>query len=718
MTAMSPLGPTGHLGGLALPWPALREDLRLHPGPADPEGHPTWTLHDPVRHRFVQIDWTTWEILRRWWLGDAARIADEINRHTTLHVEPQDVDDVLALARREELVLPAGPALPRDAGGSGLQRGLRWLLHNYLFFRIPLVRPDRLLAALLPWLQGLGSTAFTRLTALALLGGLFGVAQQTEQIQAQWVDMLSWRGLLLYGATLSGVKLAHELGHALVARHFGCRVPTMGVAFMVMWPVAYTDTTEAWRLPDRRARRAIAAAGVRTELTLAAWSTLAWSLMTDGPWRTAAFVLGTMTWISTVLVNLSPFMRFDGYFLLCDTLNLPNLHERSFAQARSWLRRTLLGWAQEPPEHFDAPMRRGLVAFALVTWAWRLSLYLGIAWTVYAIGFKALGIGLLMVELGWFILAPIARELAAWRRGWPEWRGNARARWSAAALLGALGLACLPIDARTTGAAVLQPAQMLAVRLPAHATLDRLLVHEGQAVPAASPLLEASTPDLARQAAASQAQVHRLERDLATAALDREQQVRWSSLQAELATARAQVQATQDAMDQMRPLAPFDAVVTEVHPGLQPGQALPPARDTLVHLASPRRWSVVAYLDEAVARELAPGRTAQLGLDAQPLRRWPAHVVSVAPQPSATIAEPMLVQAHGGLIDAREASGGWVPSQSLYRVVLALDTADGAGPEGAPRRWRGHVVLDAPARSLAARAWTRIAALWVREAGF
>ena len=137
-----------------------------------------------------------------------------------------------------------------------------------------------------------------------------------------------------------------------------------------------------------------------------------------------------------------------------------------------------------------------------------------------------------------------------------------------------------------------------------------------------------------------------------------------------------------------------------------------------MHLATPGRWSVLAYVDERAARSLASGQRAQLGLDAQPLRRWPARVVSVAAQPSALIAEPLLVQAHGGLIDARESSGSWLPSQSLYRVELALDTANAEAPELSPRRWRGHVVVDTPAQSLMDRAWARGWAAWVREAGF
>lgn len=698
---------------LAPPWPALREELRLHDGPADASGHPTWTLQDPVRHRFLRIDWTTWEVLRHWWLGDAQLIADQVNLHTTLTLTAQDVAEVLALARREELVHPQSAPAPQPAAPAW-RRAFDWLLHNYLFFRIPLVRPDRALKALLPWLRWAGRPGFALLSLLALGAGLFGVLLQSERLHAQWLDLLSWRGLLLYGATLFAVKLAHELGHALVARHHGCRVPSMGLAFMVLWPVAYTDTTEAWQLADPRARMRIAAAGVRTELTLAAWATLAWSLLPDGNLRTAAFVLATMTWVTSVLINLSPFMRFDGYFLLCDALDLPNLHERSFAQARVWLRRLLLGWGLPWPEDFGVPARRALVAFALATWSWRLVLYLGIAWTVYAFGFKLLGVGLFAVELGWFIAWPVLRELRIWHEGRAEWRGAGRWKLSLVVLAVLVGLAFVPWRSSASGAALVQPAQTLAVRLPAAAMLDAIDVEPGATVKAGQVLLRASTPDLTRQAAAAQARIVRAEQEVAGAAVDSEQQARWGSLQAELATAREQAQAVRDEQGRLQVKAPFDGVVVDMLPDLSPGSSTPAATQVLMHLAAHGAWSAVAYVDEVTARGLRAGQTAQLVLDADPLRSSTARVHSVAEQPSALVAEPALVQAHGGSIDAKEASGGWVPARSLYRVTLALEQA----PPVAPRSWRGHAVFATEAESLAHRLWRAGSSAWVREAGF
>ena len=129
---------------------------------------------------------------------------------------------------------------------------------------------------------------------------------------------LSMETIWAWGLALVLVKVAHEFGHGLAAKRLGCHVPTMGVALIVLCPVLYTDLNETWKLGRWRQRLAIGLAGTATELVLAAWSSLLWSLMAPGPWRDAAALIAAVSWLSSLLINLNPFMRFDGYFVLSD----------------------------------------------------------------------------------------------------------------------------------------------------------------------------------------------------------------------------------------------------------------------------------------------------------------------------------------------------------------------------------------------------------------
>lgn len=695
-------------------WPELRQELTLHHAPALADGTPSWTLHDPVRHRFTRIDWIAFEVLRRWWLADPALIAEQVNAQTTLAIGPAHVLSVLEFARRHEFLVPQAP--PRGGGtqdSHGLKAALTWLLHHYLFFRVPLFSPDALLRRLLPAARVLGDARFTRATAIAALLGLAAVVHDWDAFRGQALDLLSWRGLALYGLAMVLVKVAHEFGHAFVARHHGCRVPTMGAAFMVLWPVAYTDTSEVWRLADARARLQVALAGVRTELSIAAWAMLAWALLPDGPMRTAAFIAGTLTWVSTVTLNLSPFMRFDGYFVLCDLLDAPNLHERSFALARWWLRRVLLGWDDPPPEALPPHQRRAWIAFAFVTWAWRLVLYLGIAWLVYHFAIKAVGLVLFAVEMGFFIMLPVIRELRAWAGARERWQASGRLRLSLA-LAGAMAAAgFVPFSTHDSAGAVLQPAQHLALRLPAAAVLETVHAQPGQRVAAGTLLLDADSALLQQRLAAAQVRIRQLQAQVAGAAVDAAQQAQWGSLQQQLATAREEAQAAQAEIDRFHPRAPFDGVVLERDEGARAGLVVGP-QQVLLQLAAPGRWRVVAYAGEATAHALRPGDAAAVTVDAAPLRRLAARVASVSPHAASVLAEPVLAQAQGGAIEAVPQGSTWHLVQPLWRVELELLEE----PALSLRQWRGHAVLAQPARSGWERLATAAGAVLVRELGF
>lgn len=434
-----------------MPLPRLREELDLLPGPTLPDGQPSWTMHDPIRNSFFRIDWPTLEILQRWDMDDPERISEDVNRHTTLSLTSADVEDVAKFLVQHQLVqarFAGGPRKMAEQLAHIEGTPLKWLLHHYLFFRFPLVKPDAWLTRWLPVARFFGARSFAVVTLLALVMGLTQVLRRWDVFSASLVDTFNLEGLLSYSVALFCVKLLHELGHAFTAKHFGCRVPTMGVAFLVMWPVAYTDTNETWRLTNRFQRLRVASAGIITELVVAAWATLAWALLPEGGLQSAAFVLATTSWVATLAINASPFMRFDGYFILMDALDMPNLHGRSFALARWKLREWLFDLDEVPPEHFSPSTQAALIAFAWATWLYRLVLFLGIAGLVYVFFFKLLGVILFAVEIVWFVLWPIRAELRVWQARWADIRHRARTRKSVlAAWLCACWCCCLGLGA-------------------------------------------------------------------------------------------------------------------------------------------------------------------------------------------------------------------------------------------------------------------------------
>jgi len=401
------------------PLPEIRQDIGLYAGSAAVDGSPAWTLHDPAANKFFTLSWPAFEMLSRWPLGSAEALLSSIRAETTLELSTEDLGAFILFMEQHFLLTPRGaPDTARflKARSAMNMHWLIWLLKNYLFFKIPLFKPNRLLRRLAPLVAPLFTRRFVvalgMLTALAL-GYL---SRNWDLFIHSFTTYKSPEALLVIGLAIPGAKILHEFGHACAAYRYGCRIPTMGLAFMVMTPMLYTDTNETWKLPLRRQRLVVGASGMIAELVLAVIASYVWIFAPEGPIRAAAFLLATTTWVMTIVLNISPIMRFDGYYLMSDLLRVPNLHSRSFAFGRWRLREFLFGYNDPLPELTTVKLRRILTLFAYGVWIYRFIVFFGIAVLVYKYFFKALGIVLFAVEVGWFIALPIAAEVRTWWR--------------------------------------------------------------------------------------------------------------------------------------------------------------------------------------------------------------------------------------------------------------------------------------------------------------
>ncbi|WP_256589509.1 HlyD family efflux transporter periplasmic adaptor subunit [Pseudomonas sp. GV071] len=699
---------------MAASLPSLREELSITPGPRLVDGQPSWTLHDPVRNQFFQLDWPSFAMLERWYLGDGAAIVEAINRDTALQLYDDSFASFLAFLHEQHLLQPRPGKAAEFAASRAKQRGTlwQWLLHNYLFIRIPLVRPDRWLSWLQPHLAFLFSPLFRQLTIGAGVVGLVGSYREWDRFTATLLDTLSWQGALMYGVAVVFAKTCHELGHALTAKRFGCRVPTMGVALLVMWPVAYTDTNEVWKLPRRGQRLAVASAGIVTELGIAAWATLAWALLPEGGLKQAAFLLSTTTWISTLVINASPFMRFDGYYILSDYLGLPNLHQRSFALARWDLRERLFALGEPPPEAFPRHRHIGLIVFAWVVWIYRLLLFLGIAALVYHFFIKALGILMFVVEMGFFLALPVWREVKVWRERWPaRQQGRARRSMLLALLLCALFFVPWPDRIRTAG--MLQPQQRMALYAPAQSRLDALPIANGASVQTGQPLLSLSSAELAMRTGEAQARHAALAWQSAAAGMDASTRQNWQVLNDQLAYSNAEQAAVNADLQQYQPLAPYAGVLVDIDPDLRPGQWLS-NREYLGSLVAAGTWQVVTYVDESAVHRIAPGDRALFFAEGLGSPALHLTVSSIDRDASRTLGEPALANLVGGDVLTREKNGVLYPEHAVFRVVLAVAEPIAANhPE-----WRGHVTIAGQWQVPALHFLRTAASVVWREAGF
>lgn len=712
-------------------WPSLREELDLIAGPRLGDGQPTWTLHDPTRNQFFRVDWPTFEILQRWSYGDPAAIAQSVTDSTPLSLTVNDVVAVVEFLSNNQLLKPEPlGAAPKFAEMLHKRQGdfWKWLLHNYLFIRLPLVRPDDWLGRWLPSAAFFFTRTFFWLTLAALCLGLLGVGRQWDVFTTMLVDSFNLEGLLSYGVALIGVKILHELGHAFTAKRYGCRVPAMGVAFVVMWPMAYTDTNEVWRLTDNRQRLAVAVAGISTELIIAAWATLAWVLLPDGPWRGGAFILATTTWVATLAINASPFLRFDGYYILSDLLDMPNLHERCFALARWWLREVLFRLGEPVPEHVNAARRRAMIAFAFVTWLYRLVVFVGIAVLVYSYFFKALGLFLFLVEIAWFVMLPLNAEVKAWTQRREAIAQSGRARTSTLILVLLTASLFVPWPGKIEASAILRPAEFWAFFAPEGVRLDALPFGNGDTVKQGDVVVRMSVPDLESKGRVAEAKLSQAEA-VATASVFDDDNRRKLLVNRELAaTAQAQLASVNTEAERYTPSAPFDGVVRNMDPDLKPGQWLSRREPIGLVVHDETQRVVETWLDEEAVQRVSVGASASFIDDAGlgPVLRL--KVMSIDRDISPVLPRGELSAQAGGHLLVRESKKQLIPERASYRVVLSLVDppvaraqpllrSGEAPPQAFEFARRGRLLLDASGQAPAWPYLKRFISVLIREFG-
>ncbi len=692
--------------------PALRQDLRLIEGLANGSGSNAWKIHDPLAQRYFEIEQQAVDLLACWGAGTVGSLRHEVQARSGRMPSAQSVAALLQFLERHELLAPQPQATfrrVRERAAAAKPTLWNWALHNYLFVRVPLVRPDRFLRSTLPWMRWGFHPEFWLFAAVAALTGLYLVSRQWEAFLNTFPEMFDAAGIATYGLSLVLVKTLHELGHGYAAVRLGSRVPTMGVAFIVMTPVLYTDTTDAWRLPARRQRVQIDAAGMAVELLVATIATLAWVFVPDGAVRNAAFALATTGWVMSLAVNLNPLMRFDGYYLFSDLVGIPNLQERAFAMGRWFTRELLFGYGDRQPEPADARRRVFFVAFAWAVWVYRFFLFLGIAVLVYHYFFKALGIFLFAVEIGWFIVRPIWNEIRVWIKRRVE--AGRRTMVTVAVALALLAVFVTPWRHTLRIPAVLTAAHQAPAFAPRPARIEEILFTAGQRVKANDVLMRLSAPEIDDALDRSREKVRGIEERLARRVSDARDLSQSLVLARDLQLERDRIGGLARERERLVVRAPIDGVVIDFARELHPGRWID-AKTQLLLVAQPTALEARGYLDGQDLERIAKGWPGRFLDDARLMPELEVEVHRVAAAASDSLDTWLLASVAGGTVPSRRDSNKLKPEYAAFEIVAAVESPAGVSPL---TEVRGELQVEGVAQSLVERALRRLMQVLIRE---
>jgi putative peptide zinc metalloprotease protein len=392
---------------------------------------------------------------------------------------------------------------------------MRWkqYLGNPLSLRIPLFDPDRMLDRLMPFVRPLVGWTGALLWLVIVGWAMILVAMHWTELSGDVIDrVFSVQNLLLIWFVFPLIKALHELGHAIATKVDGGEVHEMGIMLLVLMPIPYVDASSATAFRDKRSRMLVGAAGMLAEIFIAALAVFAWVHLEPGTERAIAYDVILVAGVSTLLFNVNPLLRYDGYYILADWLEIPNLGQRSNEYLGYLVNRYLFGLegGRSPAVADGEP--GWFVFYSISSFAYRMFMMVSIALLV-ASQFFFVGVLLAVWAFATMLVIPAVKKLHYLVAG-PQLeshRQRALISSSAIALLVLLLFVWLPAPSSTRAEGVIWAPEEALVRSTIDGFITRVAVEPGQQVRRGDLLIECEDPELEARTRVLQAQLDELE---------------------------------------------------------------------------------------------------------------------------------------------------------------------------------------------------------------
>lgn len=659
-----------------------------------PEAHAVIGLMDGVRS--VQ---EIWELATER-LGDEAPSQDEMIRLLgQLHAAdalqsdvPPDVRELLDRHRKREMT--------------------KWRsrLLSPFAIQIPLVDPEAFLVRTQPWLRPLfGVGSLVVWLAVVLPAAVLAGVHFDELSQGALERALEPQNLFLVWLVFPVLKALHELGHAAATKAFGGEVHDMGIILLVLTPVPYVDASAASAFRQKRHRMLVGAAGMIVELFVAAVALYVWLSAEPGVVRTLAWNVVLVGSISTLLFNANPLLRYDGYYILADWLEIPNLRLRANAYVQWLVDRYAFGLRHAAEPDASGGERMWFAFYAVASFVYRVLVVFAILLLVLSQWFFV-GLALAAVGSVAWVVRPLAKGLRALFAGAKlrPVRRRAIAVCTAAAL-GVLGVAVgMPVPLRTRAEGVVWIPEEAFVRAREEGFVARIVAAPGAVVASGDLLIVLDDPVIATEVRVADALVRELEAErTARQWVDRTEA---ALLEEQLAFARDRLSDARSRAAGLEVRAGAGGVFVLSRASDLPGRFVKRG-ELLGHVIALERMTVRAVVSQDDAG-LVQHRTREVAvrLSEAVSEVRGARLVRVVPGASAQLPSLALGAAGGGEVatDPRDAEG-MRALQPTFQVDLDLPSPARLAKVGE----HVYVRFDHGTESLAAQGWRRLRQLFL-----
>ena len=484
--------------------PRLREGLRF--SIQESGGQRVCVIEDPAASRFHRVGLAEYRFLRA--LDGSQSMASILARLARdgggeSFTEAEGLQMVRWLKDNHLLAVESTRAVgEREHTERALRTALTWL--NPLMLKLPLGRPDAFFSRLEPALRrALGGFGLAVWLAVIAIGATH-VGIEWPRFARDFDGILARDNWLWLFVVWAGLKIAHECGHGLFCRHFGAPVREVGIIFVLFVPMGFVDATASLGLASKWRRITVACAGLYVEFFLAALAAIVWARTGPGALHTVAHNAVVTGTVITLLFNANPLMRFDGYFVLSELLDIPNLATRG----RNWVQRAL-HWLLTGARHLRPALPRTReawieAAYGLAALGWQVLVGVGLLVGASAM-FKGGGLALAALAAVAWVAVPLGRFGAALA----DSAGGAAGNWPRVALrlavLAAVPAAVLlaPFHRSVTSPGVVELADTKNLRIECPGFVEKVAVRDGETVVQGQLLIELRNEDAAAALARS-----------------------------------------------------------------------------------------------------------------------------------------------------------------------------------------------------------------------
>ena len=467
----------------------------------------------------------------------------------------------------------------REHGERAWQTAATWL--NPLVFKLPLARPDRFFAAVEPVLRPVLGLGGFLLWLVVVLTGLAHVGMDWRRFTADADGLFARDNWLWLFVVWAGLKAAHEFSHGIFCKRFGAAVREVGVIFILFVPMGYVDATASLGLASRWRRIMVAAAGLYVEFFLAAVAAIVWARSAPGTVHTLAHNAVVTGTVLTLFFNANPLMRFDGYYILSDLLDLPNLATRG----RSWTQRALswllLGGRAVRRLRPDSREAWIVALYGLAAWGWQLLTLVGMLMGA-SVALRGGGLLLAVIAGAAWVAMPLWRfgssVIDSIRAGTGRWSGFAMR------LAGVTGILAtvlwLPVRFSVSSAGVVELADTEVLRVECPGFVEKEFVQDGEIVAAGQLLVALSNEEAASELARSRIALAQQELR-ARVAYTRDDVAAFQAEQSKTDSLRKGVAERERYLETLQVRAPFAGRVTNRRLGQLHGAFFQPGEEVL-----------------------------------------------------------------------------------------------------------------------------------------